>query len=255
HKKVEQPIVVVIEPPRGYRPCLAELGDETADSRLLGHIREGSVPIVMEKLVAVDAGHVEIDKSIIVVVAGGHSHRIADALQAGFFGYIGEGSVPVVAKEAVVVTGIALFQRRNGRTIGKENIQQTGVVVVEDGYSSHHGFKRIVLGTDAVLKFELDLRLFDNVLKLDGRCSRHHLIRGLFASSRSAGLRCLGLRCLRRGSWNGGGRWRLGKQAGNAPQQAKCQLRRENDSAPSGNGAGDTRGGLPVEMWQMLARI
>src|SRR5271169_1280172 len=149
HKKVEQPIVVVIEPSRRYRPCLAEFGDDTADSRFLGYVGEGAVPIVMEKLVAVDAGDVKIDKSIIVVVAGGHSHRIADALQAGFLSYVSEGAVPVIAEEPVGVTGIVLFQRRDSRAIGKEDVEQTVVVVVEEGYSASHGFKRVALGTDA----------------------------------------------------------------------------------------------------------
>src|ERR1700722_7954674 len=56
HKKVEPPVVVVIEPSCSYRPCLAELWDKAADSSLLGHIREGTVAVVVEKLVPVDSG-------------------------------------------------------------------------------------------------------------------------------------------------------------------------------------------------------
>ncbi len=229
HEKVEQPIVVVIEPSRRHRPRLADLGDEAADASLLGHIREGAVSIVMEKLVAVDAGHVKIDKSVVVVVAGRYSHRIADALQSGLLGYIGEGAVSVVAVEPVVVTGIALFQRRNGRAIGKENVEQAVVVVVEDRDSAHHCFKRVALRTDAVPELELDLRLFDDVLELDGRCGWRDLTRRLFAGSRAVRLRCR----VRRGCWNRSCRSGLRQQAGSSPQQAQCQLNSYNEHASS----------------------
>ena len=121
----------------------------------------------MEKLVAVDAGYVKIDKSIVVVVAGGNSHRVANALQAGLFRYVCESAVPVVAEEPVGITGIVFFKRGDRRAVRKEDIQQAVVVVIEERYSSSHGFKRIALRTDAVLQLELDLRFFDDVLKLD----------------------------------------------------------------------------------------
>jgi hypothetical protein len=73
-----------------------------------------------------------------------------------------------------------------------------------------------MLGTDAILEFELDLRLFDDVFELDCRRGRHYLIRGLFAGS-GATL----LRLVRR-------KWGLGK-AENAPQQAKDRLGSERE--------------------------
>jgi len=209
--KIEQAIVVVIEPSCGDRPRFSEVGNHTGDSRFLGHVCEGAVTIVVQELVVVDAGNVKIDEAIIVIVAGGHSHGVADALQASFLGYIGEGGIPVVAEEPVGITGIALLKRRDGRAIGKENVQQAVIVVVEDSNAAGHRFKRVPLRTDAVLELELDLRLFDDVLELDRRCGRHHRIRGLLAGNGSVRLRCL----MGRGRGDRGG---LSSKAKDAPQ-------------------------------------
>ncbi len=211
HEEIEQPIVVVVEPPCSHRPSLAEFWNHPSNSCLLGHVGECTVSIVMEKLVAVDSGHVKIDESIIVVVAGGHSHRIPDPLQARFLGYIGEGAVPIVAEEAVPVTGVGLFQRRDGRAIGEEDVEQAVVVVVEDTDSTRHGLKRVPLRTDAVLEFEFDFGLFDYIFELDRRGSWHYCLRRLFA---------------------GGSAWRcLSEQTGNATQQKKHNL---SDKVPVG---------------------
>src|SRR5258708_9933634 len=165
------------------------------------------------------------------------SHRITDAVQAGFLSYIGKGAVPVVAEEPVRVTGIAFFKGRDGRAIGKEDVQQTVVVVVEQRYSASHGFKRVPLRTDAVLELELDLRLFDDVLELDRRCGLHHRIRGPFGGSYSALPRYL----------MGRGQRGLGRQAGDAPQQAKGQFSSQNSGGGSSRiCACNTPGGLPV---------
>jgi len=213
-KKIEQAVVVVIEPSCGDRPRFSEVGNHTGDPRLLGYVGEGAVSIVVQELVVVDAGNVKIDEAIIVIVSDGHSHRIADALQAGLLRYIGEGAIAVVAEEAVGITGIALLKRWDGRAIGKENVQQALIVVVEESHSAGHGFKCVALRTDTILERELDLRLFDDVLELDPRCSRHSRIRGLFAGSGATRLGCL----MGHRRWDRGGRWGLSSKAGGAPQ-------------------------------------
>ena len=62
---------------------------------------------------------------------------------------------------------------------------------------------------------------------------------------------------MRRGPWDGVGRRGLGRQAVNAPQQAKGQLSSENDSVGRSSriSVGNTQDSLKVTMWQMLARI
>ncbi len=45
-----------------------------ADSGFLGHIRECSVSIVMKELIAVESGHIQIHKSVIVIVTCRYAH-------------------------------------------------------------------------------------------------------------------------------------------------------------------------------------
>ena len=72
----------------------------------------------MKELVVIEAGDVEVDKSIVVVVAGGDSHRIANALQAGLFRYIRERSVPIVAAVGGwQVSGTVLLSTGNPFTV------------------------------------------------------------------------------------------------------------------------------------------
>src|SRR5260370_27661620 len=118
----------------------------------------------MEKLIPVHAGDVEINESVVVIVACRYSHRITDALQAGFLSYIGKGAVPVVVEEPVRVTGIAFFEGRDGRAIGKEDVQPTVIVVVEERYSASHDFKRLPLRTDRGPELDADLAYCDHSL-------------------------------------------------------------------------------------------
>src|SRR6202035_4451979 len=96
----------------GNGPDLANFRNHAGRPRLRSYVSEGAVSAVVEALLTIYTGHVEVDESVVVIAAGSHSHRIANALQAGFFGHIGECSVAVVAKDPVPVSAVDFFQRR-----------------------------------------------------------------------------------------------------------------------------------------------
>ena len=122
------------------------------------------------------------------------------------------------------------------------------------------GFKRqtynsipLVVTETAVIDVRLEIGSVAAEVVVTGSAEMVQSESGTFAGSRPAGLRCL----MGRGPWDRDGRWGLGRQAVNAPQQAKGQLSHENNSGGglSRIGTRNARGGLPVGIRQMLARI
>jgi len=78
---------------------------------------------------------------------------------------------------------VNFFKRRNGRAIGKKNIQQTIVVVVEQRYAASHSFKRVPTENDTVPEGELDFRLIENVLELDRRLASPAILPDFFPAT------------------------------------------------------------------------
>ena len=167
-QEVEQAIVVVIEPAGGDAPGFADGGDVPGDMGLDGDVGEGAVAIVVEELVVIDAGDVEVDESVVVVVSGGDAHGVAEAGEAGLRGDVGEGSVAVVVEEAVVEGGIGFVERWDLGAVGEEEVEQTVVVVVEGGDSAGHGFDGVAVRAGAAVEGEGDFRLLDDVVEGDG---------------------------------------------------------------------------------------
>src|ERR1043166_7532903 len=101
-----------------------------ADSGPGRHVGKGSVSIIMQKLVVLHAADIEVDRTIVVVVACGYPHAIARSLQAGFDRYVAEGSVAVVAIKAVVILGLRLFKRGDRRSVREKQVEPSIVVVI-----------------------------------------------------------------------------------------------------------------------------
>src|ERR1700675_623975 len=119
-EEVEESIAVVIDPGRGKtRPPRGQTG-------LYRDIGESTVAVVVKQRavagVPAEAGDVEIDKTIVVVIAGDDRETIEGPIQTGFDGDIREGSIAVVA----IKTGSPV-RGSNG------DVEQTIVVVVENG--------------------------------------------------------------------------------------------------------------------------
>src|SRR5450432_3893021 len=98
---------------------------------LLGHVSEGSVPVVVVKRIAIDAGDKDVVIAVIVVVADGHAYIEAGPFQARLLRYVGEASVAVVVEEAVPVFWRVFLERLDISPIGKEDVGPTVAIVIE----------------------------------------------------------------------------------------------------------------------------
>ena len=87
-EEIEQPIVVVVEPGRGYRPLTILRKRQ---------FLERAVAAIPEQMIRADAGDKEIRPAVVVEIGGGDAHRVAPRFDAGLRGDIGKRAVPVVA--------------------------------------------------------------------------------------------------------------------------------------------------------------
>ena len=89
------------------------------------------------------AGHEDILKAIVIVVADGNSDVEALAGHAGCGGHISKRAIAIVAEEAVGVLRTIFHQSGHGRAVHDVNVQQPVVVVIEDRHSATHGLRQI----------------------------------------------------------------------------------------------------------------
>ena len=97
--EIEKAIVVEIDPCGGGGPSAA------GRAGFLGYIGKGSVAVVVIETVATVSRDVEIFIAVVIVIAHGDTHAIADALQAGLFGDVFEGAILLLMKEAIPIFG------------------------------------------------------------------------------------------------------------------------------------------------------
>ena len=154
-----------VEPPRGNRPRLAVTSNHSSHARFVGQVGKRAIAIVVQQLVTVHAGNVQIDKSIVVIIPSSDSHGIPNAFHSRLLGHIRKGTIAIVAIKAVPVARVGLLKRRNGCAIGKENVQQAVVVVVKHRNPAQHRFDRVALGGNAVLKLKSDTGTFDQIFE------------------------------------------------------------------------------------------
>ena len=107
----------------------------------------------MVELVAAVRGNVEIFKAVVVIIADGDAHAVAEALQTSFLGHVFEGAIGFLVEEAVPVSWTGLLGdgalRRGileGGAVNEENVEAAVVVVIKEGNTATHGFHQIVLG-------------------------------------------------------------------------------------------------------------
>src|SRR5450755_2316155 len=96
-KKIEQPVVVIVEPAGSHRPRLTG-SRGSGDGCFQRHVGECTVAIIMQELIDVYSRNVKIIKTIVVVVSNGNTHGIANPFEPRSFGNIGKCSITVVAK-------------------------------------------------------------------------------------------------------------------------------------------------------------
>src|SRR6185369_3856605 len=101
------------------------------DAGGLSHFGERAVAIVAIELVRSEAGCVDVEVPIVVVVANGTSAVPAAVAQMSFEGYVGEGSVAVVPEQVVVGMLVSRLQLSRS-AIYQKNVLKTVVVVVKE---------------------------------------------------------------------------------------------------------------------------
>ena len=153
---------MVVEEPGARAPSAS------GNSSALRDVGERAVPIVAVERVAAVACHIDVLKTIIIVVAHRYTHRVVvrrHPSEAGFFRHIRECAVGVLMIKAVPKPAIGLFRELairhrivDPRSVSEEDIQPPVVVIVEEGYASSHGFQQVLVGSCGVFAFEIDPR-------------------------------------------------------------------------------------------------
>src|SRR5262249_25426839 len=93
--KIEAAVAVIVEKCRAGMKCRSEISPR--DSRLLGNIGEGSIPIVVIKNVAAILGDVKVRVTVVVVISPDTAQPVGSSRHACLFRNVGESSIPVVA--------------------------------------------------------------------------------------------------------------------------------------------------------------
>ncbi len=129
----------------------------------------------MVQAVAAVAGHIQVFISIVVVVADGDAHAIANSLQAGLLRNVFKGPIRLLVVQAVPVFGAGLLRNESlGRWIGirraihKEDIQQAVIVAIEKRHARTHGLNEILARGVRSLVKEFDPRLLGDIDKMPG---------------------------------------------------------------------------------------
>src|SRR5688572_15121238 len=90
-KKVEMPIVIVVEEGRAGAP------EAVVHSSSLGHICESAFAAVAVELAGAVAGDVKVGPAIVVIISDRQSHTQHAIRNAGALGHVGEGAIAVIA--------------------------------------------------------------------------------------------------------------------------------------------------------------
>ncbi len=173
HEQIEAPVVVVIDPGGSDGPHLLAVKRAARYAGLGGDVGERAVAVVVEQLVAIDVGHVEIGPPVVVVVTHGDAHTIALAAEAGFVGHVGEGEVPVVVKQLVLELRVVFLERRDVRSVHEVQVQEPVSVIVEDRNTRDQSLRLLLLRRGAVRAREPDTGLLSDLFKSDGTGCRH----------------------------------------------------------------------------------
>src|SRR5260370_8164643 len=78
----------------------------------LSCIGKFSVAIVVVKLVPAVCGHVQVFKSVIVVITDGDSHSVTYSVQPGFLGYVFECAVFFLVEKSIPILWAPFFRNR-----------------------------------------------------------------------------------------------------------------------------------------------
>ena len=105
--------------------------------------------------VSENAGDKKVHVTVVVVISGCRAHRVAAPRHARVFGDVREPHTPFVAKKAVKVLGRVFLEGWDARAVGKKDVRQAVVVVIEGRHSAGHAFYKMFLGSGMILQYEV----------------------------------------------------------------------------------------------------
>jgi len=142
--EIEQSVPIKINPGGARRPAAA------GHAGALGYVGKRSVAIVVIKLVPAVCGHIQVFKSVIVVIADSDSHSVTCSVQPSSLSYVFECAVFfLVEKPIPILWARFLRDRPLGRGVAErsavdhKNIQAPIVVGVKQGNAGSHRFDQV----------------------------------------------------------------------------------------------------------------
>ena len=111
------------------------------------------------------AGHVEIDPTIVIIVASGDAHAEAFTFHPSTFSYVFKCAISFLMIESVPESGIGLVGQGALRhrvfqqcAVGKEDIHPPIVVVIKDRHAAAHRLQKVLDRSRRSRMFEIDFR-------------------------------------------------------------------------------------------------
>ena len=147
YKKVELPVVVVIDPRATGAPVIGA----AAHAGLASHFLEFSSAFIVKKMIAADAGNENIGQAVVVVIADGDTHRIKAYIQPRPCRHVGEMAVAVVVVKRHCRRLHAFWDVPGPiRGIDKEQILVAVAVIIKKRHAAAHGFRQQLLAVSAI---------------------------------------------------------------------------------------------------------
>ena len=144
--QIEPSVTVVIEEGcAGMKRSRFRAGDPG----FVGHIGERPIAIVVIKNVAAILGHVQVGKSVVVVIAPDAAQAVAGAGNAGLFGDVGECAVTVITIERIADGDASVIQ-----ITAVHEVNVLPAVAVEVGHADSRT-KFLAIDGDALVALEV----------------------------------------------------------------------------------------------------
>src|ERR1043166_29790 len=124
------------------------------NARLPRYIGKRTVTVVVIQHVVTCVGDVKVEKAIVIVVADGDTHTVADVPHSGLFSDVDEAQLAGLRKQVLVepVAGLPAgwgrgyeFARVETRALDEIDVQIAVVVVIKQGHAGAHDLGHIVM--------------------------------------------------------------------------------------------------------------
>ena len=111
------------------------------------------------------AGHEEVSETVVVIVGDRDAHAVIARTcirQACGFGDVREAAILVLAVEPIPIPGVGAIEflrdlhgTCQAAAVDQKDVEQTGVIVVEQGHTSGHGLDKVFFRSGRILQREV----------------------------------------------------------------------------------------------------